>query len=109
MSSVVRRFRFIDGEVREVVDERLLEADGVGTTSGYSEGKPGRSISMGCHPEQVGLLNDTMKAHGVKGVEYTPDGDCIITSRRGRSQAMKVFGNMVGITNCHDGDGGYGD
>jgi hypothetical protein len=76
---------------------------------GYSESHPGHSIAMGCHPDQVDLMNNTMKQHGVQGVEWDRSGKCKITSRKGRAKAMPIFGQMVGLQNCHDEDAGYSD
>ena len=78
-------------------------------TQAYSDSKPLVSNSMGCHPEQVDMLNAAAKEHGIRGVEWDRKGNCRITSRRGRAKAMKVFGNMVSVNNVHDGDGGYSD
>ena len=75
----------------------------------YGEGNPQESISMGCHPDQAGMLNAAMKEHGVRGVEWDRKGKCKITSRAGRARGMPIFGNMVGLSNVHDGDGGFGD
>ena len=77
--------------------------------SAYSEGNPGKSLSMGCHPSQAGMMNAAIKAAGISGVEWDKRGKCIITSRRGRAKAMKVVGEMVSMGPLHDEDGGYGD
>ena len=79
---------------------------------GYSEGKPGRSLAMGCHRSQIGLLNSEIERHGIQGVKYVEDrhgGKCEITSRRGRAKWMPIFGQMHGLGALHDDDGGYGD
>ena len=109
--SVARRFRFIDGEVREVTerDTSPVVDRGPMLSGAYSQAKPLRSISMGCHPEQVDLLNNAMRQHGVQGVEWDRRGRCNITSRKGRAKAMPIFGKMVGLSNVHDDSGGYGD
>jgi hypothetical protein len=81
----------------------------IGIAAGYSEGKPGKSLSMSCHPAQSQLMNDTMKAHGISGVQWDRDGKCKITSRRARARAMPIVGNMLRLGPIHDEDGGYGD
>ena len=98
----VRRFRFIDGEVREVTEHRRPTSPLHGGTQAYGAGNPLTSLAMSCHPDQAGEYNAAMQAHGVQGVEYDQRGRCKITSRRGRVQAMRAFG-------LHDRDGGYGD
>ena len=80
-----------------------------GITLGYSEKKPGKSIAMRCHPDQVAMMNGLMKKHSISGVKYDKKGNCIITSRRARARAMPVFGRAVGLEICHDDDGGYSD
>jgi hypothetical protein len=67
---------------------------------------------MSVPPDQIPMMNAAIKEHGVTGVEYDPNGgrrNCIITSRAGRAQWMKIFGNMTDRGSCHDKDGGYGD
>lgn len=95
---------------------RTRIANNVGKIShvqSYSDTRPGKSLGMGCHPKQVGLLNETIKKHGVRGVEYRVNergrGECVITSREGRAKWMPIFGNMHGIPGLHDDDGGYSD
>lgn len=80
-----------------------------GIVSGYSEGKSGTSLSMSCHPAQAELMNSTIKAHGISGIEWDKRGKCKITSRRGRKRAMPVVGQMLRIPDLHDCDAGYGD
>ena len=81
-----------------------------GVAQGYGEGNPGKSIAMSIHPSQAGMLNAEMKARGIQGVEWNEQtGRCTITSRRGRAQAMPVFGKLVHMENVRDCDGGYGD
>jgi hypothetical protein len=78
----------------------------------YGAEKPLLSRSMGCHQKQIALLNATIKRHGVPGVRYVQGkhgGVCEITSRRGRAQWGKIFGEMHGLGPLHDHDGGYGD
>jgi hypothetical protein len=78
----------------------------------YGEDKPLKSRAMGCHSKQIGLLNDTIKRHGIRGVRYVAGrhgGTCEITSRKGRAQWAKVFGVMHGLGPLHDQDGGFGD
>jgi len=79
---------------------------------GYEAGKPGSSMGMSVHPSQIPLMNAELKRHGISGVEYDPSkrNNCVITSRRGRAQWMKIFGRMVGIQGgLHDNEGGYSD
>lgn len=111
--SVARRFRVVDGEVREVTDNApasTLTNPMPMIASAYSDAKPLKSIAMSIHPEQAGMLNEQMRSRGIQGVQWDErTGDCLITSRRGRAQAMPVFGKLVRMDNVHDDDGGYGD
>ena len=117
MGSAARKLVYIDGKAIWLNQEEQ-EALGLaprqrpvcaGIAAGYSEGKPGKSLSMSCHPTQLGLYRDAMKEHGISGIEWNPKGKCTITSRRARARAMPIVGNMLRLGNLHDGDGGYSD
>lgn len=101
---------------REVSREEFHAGDPKGESGGvpmvngaYSDSNPLRSVSMGCHPDQAGLMNDTMHQHGITGVTWDKSGKCFITSRRDRARAMPIYGNMVGLDLVHDDSGSYGD
>ncbi|HUT60695.1 MAG TPA: hypothetical protein VNA25_22855 [Phycisphaerae bacterium] len=116
MGSATKKLVYVDGEPHWLSAEEQ-EALGIiprrsglpGIASGYSEGKPGKSLSMSCHPSQVKLMNDTMADHGISGVEWDKRGKCRITSRRARARAMPIVGNMLRLGRLHDEDGCYGD
>jgi len=78
-------------------------------TQAYSDSKPLVSVSMSCHPDQAAMMNAAIKEHGISGVEWDRNGKCNITSRAGRARAMPIVGNMVGLSNVHDDDGGFSD
>jgi hypothetical protein len=108
MGSYTQKLYYIDGEPVWLNRDELAARRGVAV--GYTEKKPGKSLSMGCHPAQVDLMNDAMKEHGIRGVEWDRQGKCVITSRRGRKRAMPVVGQMLGLEGgLHDNDGCYGD
>ena len=117
MSSTTHKLYYVDGKAVWLTDREAEEAGliaprrrvGPGIAAGYSEGNPGTSLSMGCHSTQVDLMNDTMKQHGISGVEWDKKGKCIITSRRARARAMPIVGNMLGLGHVFDADGGYRD
>jgi hypothetical protein len=112
MSSTSRKLCYIDGEPVWLSEEELVARRGQigpGICSGYTEGKPGKSIGLGCHPKQAKLLNSTMKAHGIHGIEWDRKGRCTITSRRARARAMPILGQMLSLGRIFDNDGGYGD
>ena len=71
---------------------------------GYGESNPGKSISMSVHPNQIPEMNRLIKEHGIQGVYFDPTkrDNCVITSRKGRKEYMKMMG-------YHDADGGFGD
>ena len=81
------------------------------SVQGYSEGRPGKSIAMSVHPDQIPLMNAELRRHGIQGVHYDPSkrDNCIITSREGRKRWMRIFGALTDNGRVHDGDGGYGD
>jgi hypothetical protein len=73
--------------------------------SAYGEGKPWRSLSISCHPDQIPERNALLKARNITGAYYDPAqpiDNFVATSQKGRREAMKLFG-------VHDADGGYGD
>ncbi len=115
MGSATQKLFYIDGKPVWLNEEEQAarfprpQPCGPGTASGYSEGSPGSSTSMSCHPAQTGLMNDAMEAHGISGVEWDKSGKCKITSRRARKRAMPVVGRMLGLGSMHDEDGGFGD
>ncbi|MCE5269510.1 MAG: hypothetical protein LLG00_16665 [Planctomycetaceae bacterium] len=115
MSSTTRRLYYIDGNPFWLTDEEADAHPGLrmpaetGSLGGYSEKRPGKSLAMGCHPSQAGLMNAAARAAGVRGVEWDRRGRCHITSRAGRAKAMPVVGRLLGVGALHDRDGGYGD
>ena len=120
MSSVTKRFQVRDGEVVDVTSEtpNVGAGSSIGITQGYGADRPGKSMGMGCHTKEIDLMNRTIREHGIQGVEYVPyhnrhgeitGGKCVITSRKGRARWMPVYGNMVGIPQLHDDEGGYSD
>ena len=110
MAVRTKKLVYIDGEPCWLNDrESPRRAAGPGMASGYGEKKPGKSVSMGCHPDQADLMNDAMKAHGISGVEWDRRGKCTITSRRARKRAMPVVGRMLRLGLLFDNNGGYGD
>ncbi len=66
----------------------------------YSDAKPLISESLGCLPNQIPEMKETIERHGIQGVKVNPNGSLAITSKAGRAKLMKVKGQ-------HDGDGGY--
>jgi len=115
MGSAKQKLFYIDGKPVWLNEEEQAamfpraQSRSPGCAAGYGEGKPGSSLSMGCHPAQAGLMNDAMKAHGISGIEWDKRGKCTITSRRARARAMPVLGRMLKLGSLHDEDGGYGD
>jgi hypothetical protein len=118
-------YQFVEGrkvtvalDEAPVLDSRLLSRRrgrarrraAKGGRSCYREDNPGRSLSMGCHRSQIGLMNDTLKQHGITDVHYEPDkhgGKCVITGnskKTGRRAWMKIFGQMHGLGKLHDAD-----
>lgn len=59
----------------------------------YTESRPLRSPSIGCHPSQAREFNALLKKHGVTGAEYSEKtGMCSITSRTGEKDVMRILG-----------------
>ena len=69
-----------------------------GITLGYSEKKPGKSIAMRCHPDQVAMMNGLMKKHSISGVKYDERGTASSRPGRARARAMPIFGRAVGLS-----------
>jgi hypothetical protein len=99
MSSVTRRFRFIDGEVREVVDEPT-EAGGDVLLLGRSllpmshNAVEGYSISQSVHPDECKMMNDFCHRHNITGVHFDPTKkhNCRITDNRHFAEFVKKQG-----------------
>jgi len=72
--SVTRRFRVIDGEVREVTerDTSPVVDRGPMVGSAYGQSKPGKSIAMSVHPDDCARMNEELRKRGIQGVHYDP-------------------------------------
>lgn len=76
----------------------------------YSDSKPGKSLSMGCHTKEIDMMNERIRKEGIVGVHYEKDkhgGKCVITNNSktsGRRKWMKTYGEMVGMGKLHDED-----
>jgi hypothetical protein len=82
----------------------------VGTTAGYSEGNPGFSNSLGCLPEQVAEMNESLHKTGNPGASFNREGKVVFTSRKARRKFMADAKHFyTGMRNIYDADGGYGD
>lgn len=101
---MIRRFRFIDGAVREVTNDRAAAVSAGPNLGVYRSDRPLVSQSLGCHRNQVAETREALHKAGLVGVDVRSDGALEITSRgkAGRRGAMKFFG-------LHDHDGSYGD
>jgi hypothetical protein len=79
-------------------------------TSAYSDDRPGKSLAMGCHTTEIGMMNERLRQEGIIGVEYVKGrhgGECRITNNskhNGRRKWMKIYGSMVGLGQLHDED-----
>ena len=71
-------------------------------TVAYTESDPLISEGLGCLPNQIPEMQETIHKHNIKGVRVRKDGAVEFTSRQGRKELCRVRG-------LHDGDGGYGD
>ncbi len=80
------------------------KAAGVPMLSGNSlTGWPMKSDALAVHPEQIPLVLERNKRHGLTTVDYDPkDGRAIIPDRGARRMLNKIEG-------YHDKHGGYGD
>jgi hypothetical protein len=67
-----------------------------------SQANPLRSIGLGVHPSQVQEFNSWYRENGIAGAGHTPDGACILESRKARNEVLKLRG-------VRDNDAGYGD
>lgn len=105
MSTFVRRFRYIDGDVREVTENSPVSPpSSIPALGAYREDRPLVSNAMGCMRHQVPEMRKVIERHGLSGIRVRDDGAVEITSRgdRGRRGLLKVRG-------VYDRDGGYGD
>lgn len=101
MSSAVKRFRVVDGEVREVTGPSPVQPT-PHMGQAYNTANPLVSLSLSCHPESAGEYNSAAKELGLTGIEWDRQGRCLITSRKSRREWLRA-------NHQHDGDGGYGD
>lgn len=62
---------------------------------------PMKSQALGVMPSQIKEAKDYAAKHGVS-VDFTPDGDAILTSRKNRREYAELYG-------MYDKNGGYGD
>ena len=91
---------------REVTPEEFHKDGPVGgrgipmVSRAYSDAKPLISEALGCLPNQIPEMKETLEKHSIQGVKVNPSGSLSITSKAGRAKLMKVKGQ-------HDGDGGY--
>ena len=111
MSSVTRKFRVVEGKVKEVTETPRPGAGSStlpplfgGYGSAYSDTRPGSSMSMSCHSREIDLMNQKIKEHGIVGVHYERQygrrgqlvgGKCVITNnstRTGRRKWMEHYG-----------------
>lgn len=60
------------------------------------------SDAAGCHPSQVKEYRQDIANHGFTGVDVSPAGDVVFSSRKERSRYLKHRGMI-------DRDGCYGD
>ena len=69
-----------------------------------AKGVAGPVVSHGlaCHPDQVSEFNQALKAEGYTGIEYKPDGMCIVSSKKQGKKYMKDRG-------LYNRDAGYGE
>ncbi len=93
--------------------EKTLKAAGVSLDDALHDGGfqgqsqtpvcwPQKSLALSCHPRQVKAITERNKRHGISGVEYLPDGTCVVADRGARKALMALEG-------LHDNEGGYGD
>ena len=61
-----------------------------------------RSVSMGCHPEQIAEFRENAKRAGLTGVDYDDRGRVKFSDRGQRRRFLKLH-------KVNDLDGGYGD
>jgi len=99
-SSVARRFRCVDGQVREVTEGDRADVESVNITGrkllpmshndieGYSIGK---SLSSPT-PETIAEENEFCRKRNIKGVRFDPSHkhNCRITSNRGFAEYLKA-------------------
>lgn len=77
----------------------------------FSDQKPQKSMSLGCHFKEIDMLNKTLHDHGIVGVNYVNGkrgGECVITNNSrttGRRKWAKLYGQMVGVGPMRDNDG----
>ncbi len=71
-------------------------------TNGNPWSQPLESLALGCHSSQVPEFRDRARDAGLTGVDFTPDGTALLSSRGQRKQYAKLRG-------MRDNDGGYGD
>jgi hypothetical protein len=57
---------------------------------------PYTSDALGCTPEQAPVETEFAKRNGVD-VEYTPNGEAVITSARQRDRLMSIYGIGSGM------------
>lgn len=60
------------------------------------------SDASGVHPSQVQEFREDARARGFTGVDFTPDGTTVFSSRKERAGYLKMRGLI-------DRDGGYSD
>lgn len=63
---------------------------------------PQHAMSLDVHPAQIEAIMARNKRHGVQGVTYRRNGDCIVADRAAKRDLMALEG-------VHNKDGGYGD
>ena len=64
--------------------------------------KPLVSVGAGCHSSQVDEFRAHARGAGLTGVDFTPTGEAVFSSRGQRREYLKLRGLV-------DRDGGYGD
>lgn len=105
MSTNKRVYRW-DKKLRKIVQvagpPRTHSARGVPLVNDAYAKKPIDSLALGVAPHQVGDMRERVRESGAAGVEVTPGGNVVITSRKGRAKLLRHLGYV-------DRDGGYGD
>lgn len=72
----------------------ICEMLGQGEPPGGTQpaGWPKESVALSVHENQAQAANDRAKRHGLTGVQYKPDGTCVIADSGQRRKLMKLEG-----------------
>jgi hypothetical protein len=98
----ILRYNHSTGKVEEF-EKGKVPASGDMLFLGNNKWSTGlKSVSCGCHSEQVDEFREDIQRAGIKGAEVLNDGSVKFYSRKARREYMQMRG-------MYDRDGGYGD